>query len=128
MNLRGKLTSDAEGGFAFRTVKPAGYPVPMDGPTGDMLKAQQRHPYRPAHFHFLAHKPGYKTMISMVYPDDDPDLERDVVFGVTKALIGKFVKGSGAPPAADVAGDWYTFETTLVLLPGESRLPIPPIA
>jgi len=128
MNLRGKLTTDAEGRFAFRTVRPAGYPVPMHGPAGRLLEAQRRHPYRPAHLHFLVLKPGYKVMISMIYPDDDPDLERDVVFGVTKPLICPFRRHvSGTPPAEDVTGEWYTAETRLVLQPGPTILPEPPI-
>ena len=61
MNLRGKFTTDAAGRFWFRSVKPAGYPVPTDGPVGDLLRAQRRHPYRPAHLHFLGFKEGYKT-------------------------------------------------------------------
>jgi hypothetical protein len=64
----------------------AGYPVPTDGPVGDMLRAQNRHPYRPAHIHFLGFRPGYKTLITQVFVDDDEHLESDVVFGVTRAL------------------------------------------
>src|SRR5260221_11493274 len=63
MNLRGKFTTDSEGRFWFRSVKPAGYPVPTHGPVGDLLRAQGRHPYRPAHLHFLAFKSAYKTLI-----------------------------------------------------------------
>ena len=56
--------TDEDGRFWFRSVKPAGYPVPTDGPVGDLLRAQRRHPYRPAHLHFLGFKPGYKTLIT----------------------------------------------------------------
>ena len=55
MNLRGVFHTDADGRFAFRSVRPAGYPVPTDGPVGDLLRAQHRHPFRPAHLHILAH-------------------------------------------------------------------------
>jgi len=58
MNLRGKFTTDADGSFSFRSVKPAGYPIPIDGPVGDLLNAQKRHNFRPAHLHFLIFKPG----------------------------------------------------------------------
>src|SRR3954451_24560630 len=92
MNLRGKFTTDAEGRFWFRSVKPAGYPIPTDGVVGRLLVAQNRHPYRPAHVHALIFKPGFKTLISQVYVDDDENLESDVQFGVTRALIGDFVK------------------------------------
>jgi catechol 1,2-dioxygenase len=128
MNLRGKFTTDADGRFSFRTVKPAGYPVPTDGPVGDMLRAQRRHPYRPAHLHFLAYKPGFKTLITQVFVDDDQYLESDVVFGVTRHLVGNYeTHDTGEPPAADVSAPWYTLDYTLVMEPGEAKLPKPPI-
>ena len=127
MNLRGKFTTDEDGRFWFRSVKPAGYPVPTDGPVGDLLRAQNRHPYRPAHLHFLGFKPGYKTLITQVFVDDDERLESDVVFGVTRHLIGDFRPGEGAPPAADVTGPWYRLDYEFVMEPGEAKLPKPPI-
>ena len=128
MNLRGKFTTDADGRFWFRSVTPAGYPVPTDGPVGDLLRAQRRHPYRPAHLHVLAYKPGYKTLITQVFVDDDQYLETDVVFGVTRHLIGGYERHEqGAPPAADVAAPWYTLDYTFVMEPGEAKLPKPPI-
>ena len=71
MNLRGKFTTDDDGRIAFRSIKPAGYPIPIDGPTGDLLRAQGRHNMRPAHLHFLAVKDGFKTLISQIYVQDD---------------------------------------------------------
>jgi protocatechuate 3,4-dioxygenase beta subunit len=127
MNLRGKFTTDADGRFWFRSVKPAGYPVPTSGPVGEMLRAQNRHPFRPAHLHVLGFKPGYKTLITQVFVDDDERLDSDVVFGVTRQLIGRYRKGEGAPPAPDVAGPWYTLDYTFVMEPGEAKLPAPPI-
>jgi len=128
MNLRGKFLTDADGRFGFRSVKPAGYPVPTDGPVGDMLRAQSRHPYRPAHVHFLGYRPGFKTLITQVFVDDDQHLNSDVVFGVTRALIGDFRRhDSGAPPAPEVKAPWYTFDYTFVMEAGEAKLPIPPI-
>jgi len=118
MNLRGKFTTGPDGGFRFRSVKPSGYPVPIDGPTGALLAAQKRHNFRPAHVHFLIYKPGYKTIASQVYDPEDPHLETDSQFGVTKALIGNFVK----------QGEVYALEFTFVLEAGESRLPMPPIS
>lgn len=128
MNLRGKFVTDAQGRFGFRSVKPAGYPVPTDGPVGDMLRAQNRHPYRPAHIHFLGFKPGFKTLITQVFVDDDAHLETDVVFGVTRALVGDFRRhDSGEPPASGVTAPWYTLDYRFVMKPGEALLPIPPI-
>ena len=92
MNLRGKFTTDADGRFAFRSVMMVGYPIPTDGVVGRLLKAQNRHPYRPAHLHALIFKPGFKVLISQVYDPADPHIDSDVQFGVTKALIGDFVR------------------------------------
>jgi catechol 1,2-dioxygenase len=127
MNLRGKFTTDSEGRFWFRSVKPAGYPVPTHGPVGDLLRAQGRHPYRPAHLHFLAFKSAYKTLITQVFVDDDEHLESDVVFGVTRHLIGDFRRGHGTPPSPDVKGPWYRLDYEFVMEPGEAKLPKPPI-
>ncbi len=127
MNLRGTFTTDAEGRFSFRSVKPAGYPVPVGGPVGELLAAQKRHPYRPAHLHFLFHKPGYKTLITQVFVQGDPYLESDVVFGVTRPLVGDYRLRGDAPPAPDISGDWYSLEHEFVMEPGEAVLPAPPI-
>jgi hydroxyquinol 1,2-dioxygenase len=127
MNLRGQFTTDAEGKFGFRSVKPAGYPIPIDGPVGDLVRAGKRHHYRPAHLHFLIFKEGFKTLISQIYVNDDDRLETDVQFGVTKALIGNFVRHDGPAPANDVKGEWYSLDQTFVMEPGKARLPKPPI-
>jgi catechol 1,2-dioxygenase len=128
MNLRGKFTTDAAGRFSFRSVKPAGYPVPTDGPVGEMLRAQNRHPFRPAHIHFLGFKGGYKTLITQVFVDDDEHLESDVVFGVTRALVGDYRRHDhGEPPAAGVRTPWYTLNYRFVMQAGEAILPKPPI-
>lgn len=95
MNLRGKFTTDAHGRISFRSVKPAGYLIPTNGVVGRLLVAQSRHPYRPAHVHALVFKEGYKTLTSQVYADDDPNLETDVQFGVTRALTGRFIRHDG---------------------------------
>jgi catechol 1,2-dioxygenase len=127
-NLRGKFVSDADGKFWFRSVKPAGYPIPTDGVVGRLLAAQQRHPYRPAHVHALIFKPGFKTMISQIYADDDANLDTDVQFGVTEALTAQFVRhDTPHPDAADVTTPWFTLNHTFVLEAGEAKLPRPPI-
>jgi protocatechuate 3,4-dioxygenase beta subunit len=128
MNLRGKFTTDADGAFSFRSVKPAGYPIPIDGPAGDFVRATRRHHYRPAHLHFLIYKPGFKTLISQIYVNDDERLDSDVQFGVTKALIGNYVRhDNGSAPAPDVAAPWYSLDYTFPMEAGEARLPRPPI-
>ena len=118
LNLRGRFKTDADGSFSFRSVKPAGYPVPTHGPTGALLEAQARHNFRPAHVHVLIYKPGFKTITSQVYDPEDRNLETDSQFGVTKALIGNYVK---QPDGS------YSLEFKFVLERGEARLPKPPI-
>ncbi len=128
MNLRGKFITDEEGHIRFRTVKPAGYPIPVDGPVGELLRAQGRHNMRPAHLHLLARKDGFKTLVSQVYVPDDPNLETDVQFGVTRHLLGNFVRHENdAPPAPDIEAPWYSLDHTFVMEPGRSRLPRPPV-
>ncbi|MFT8242951.1 dioxygenase [Roseomonas sp. BN140053] len=127
MNLRGQFITDAEGRFRFTSVKPAGYPVPTHGPVGDLLRAQLRHPFRPAHLHFLILKEGFKTLVTQVFVDDDEHLESDVVFGVTQALVGGYQLGQGPAPDGS-EGEWWSLDYTFHLEPGEARLPTPPIA
>ncbi len=128
MNLRGKFMTDANGHIGFRTVKPAGYPIPIDGPVGELCRALRRHNMRPAHLHFLAFKPGCKTLISQIYDPEDPHLETDVQFGVTRHLIGNIIRhDEPRPGATDVKAPWYSLEHTFVMEKGEARLPRPPI-
>lgn len=128
MNLRGKFKTDESGKISFRTVRPAGYPIPVDGPVGDLIRAQGRHNMRPAHLHFLVYKTGYKTHISQVYVNDDKNLATDVQFGVTRALVGDYVRHeSEKPPAPDVTGPWYSLDFTFTIEAGEAKLPRAPI-
>ena len=128
MNLRGKFTTDADGHIGFRSIKPAGYPIPLSGPVGALLRAQGRHNMRPAHIHFMIHKHGFKAQFSQVYSSDDPNLESDVQFGVTKALVGQYVLHADEPaPAGDVTGPWYSLDHHFVIEPGDASLPKPPI-
>jgi hydroxyquinol 1,2-dioxygenase len=129
MNLRGKFTTGDDGRIHFRTVKPAGYPIPVNGPVGELLRAQGRHNLRPAHIHFLISKAGFKTQFSQVYSSDDPNLETDAQFGVTAALIGRYVRHENEPaPAPDIKGAWHTLEHSFVIERGEARLPRAPIS
>jgi catechol 1,2-dioxygenase len=128
MNLRGKFFTDADGHISFRSVKPAGYPIPIDGPTGDLLRAQGRHNMRPAHLHFLASKDGFKTLVSQLYVPDDKFIETDVQFGVTRHLIGNYIRHENEKaPAPDVKGAWYSLEHSFVMEAGRTKLPRPPI-
>jgi catechol 1,2-dioxygenase len=128
MNLRGKFTTDAQGRFWFRTVKMVGYPIPTDGVVGRLLEAQRRHPYRPAHLHALIVKPGYKVLISQVYDPSDPHIDSDVQFGVTRALMGNYIRHTEAHPSdSSVSVPWYSLDYQYVMEVGETLLPKPPI-
>jgi catechol 1,2-dioxygenase len=128
-NLRGRFVTDEKGQFRYRSIKPAGYPVPPDTVTEEFLTAQGRHPMRPAHLHSLIYKQGFKTQASQVYSADDPNLESDAQFGPTKALIGHYVLHEDeAAPDSDVTGPWYSLDHTFIIEAGESRLPPPPVS
>jgi protocatechuate 3,4-dioxygenase beta subunit len=127
MNLRGRFISDAGGKFQFRSVKPAGYPIPVDGPVGDLVRATRRHNFRPAHLHFMVFKPGFKTLVSQVYSPDDPNIDSDVQFGVTRALIGNYVRHDQPSNELGFAAPWYSLDQRLVLEAGEARRPAAPI-
>ena len=129
MNLRGKFTTGANGEFSFRSIKPAGYPIPLNGPVGALLNAQKRHNFRPAHLHFLIYKPGFKTVTSQIYMPDDPNLQTDAQFGVTRALVALLETHENEPaPFPGVTGPWHSLQHTFILQPGESWLPTPPVS
>src|ERR1700722_1552991 len=129
MNLRGQFRTDADGRYYFRSVRPAGYPVPMHGPSGELLRAQGRSPFRPAHIHFMISKPGFKTLVTQVFVDDTRHLESDVTFSVTPRLIGLLKEHDtteGAPEGFTTP--WCSLAYDLSIARGESRLPTPPIS
>ena len=127
MNLRGRFISDAGGRFDFRSVKPAGYPIPVDGPVGELIRATRRHNFRPAHLHFMIYKPGFKTLISQIYVPDDEHIDSDVQFGVTRALIGNYIRHDEPSPELGLAAPWYSLDQRFLLERGEARRPVPPI-
>lgn len=100
MNLRGVFKTNASGQFWFRTIKPAAYPVPTDGPVGELLRASGRHAMRPAHIHFWIKVEGYKDLITHLFVAGDEYLDSDAVFGVKESLILPFEKNSNAADAS----------------------------
>ena len=86
---RARFITDADGRFFFRTILPCSYPIPTDGPVGEMILQIRRHPMRPAHVHFLVNAPGYEPLITHVFIEGDKYLDSDVVFGVKDELIAK---------------------------------------
>jgi hydroxyquinol 1,2-dioxygenase len=96
---RGVLVTDEGGRTRFRSIVPVAYPVPTDGPVGQLLVATGRHPWRPAHIHFLIRAPGFRTLTTHIFRDPDPYLDSDVVFGVRSSLIGRFEHHQTGPLA-----------------------------
>jgi hydroxyquinol 1,2-dioxygenase len=88
--MRARFRTDQNGRFWFWSIRPAAYPIPHDGPVGKMLEAQGRHPWRPAHVHFMIAAPGHQTLVTHVFAAGDPYLDSDVVFGVKDSLIREF--------------------------------------
>jgi protocatechuate 3,4-dioxygenase beta subunit len=97
--LRGRVKTNAEGRYAFKTYKPMFYGVPTDGPVGDLLRAMGRHPMRPAHMHAIVAAPGYQQVITHIFVEGDPYLDSDAVFAVKDSLIGKYRKVESADEA-----------------------------
>ncbi len=99
MRLRARFHTDADGSYRFWSIKPYYYPVPDDGPVGDMLRAMGRHPNRPGHIHMMVYRDGYVPVTTHLFPHDSPYLDSDAVFGVRDSLIVPFEKhGPGAAP------------------------------
>jgi protocatechuate 3,4-dioxygenase beta subunit len=99
-NGRGLFTADADGGFWFRTIVPSHYPIPTDGPVGELLLATERHPYRPAHIHFIVTAPGHRALTTHIFVAGSPYIESDAVFAVKKSLIKEFSQVDDAEQAA----------------------------
>jgi len=89
-NGRGRFTADSSGAYWFRTIVPTHYPIPTDGPVGTLLEATKRHPYRPAHIHFIVTAPGHRPLTTHIFVADSPYIESDAVFAVKKSLITTF--------------------------------------
>lgn len=90
MNLRGRFTTNSKGEFSFYALRPVAYPIPDDGPAGRLLGLLDRHPYRPAHIHFIVEAPGHRPLTTQVFDADDKYLKDDSVFAVKKELVVKF--------------------------------------
>lgn len=102
MNLRGVFKSDNKGRYYFRSAYPRFYPIPYDGAVGDMLKALDRNPNRPAHLHFIVSALGFETVTTHIFTPDCPWLKDDAVFGVKESLIADFKTVDDPKKAAEV--------------------------
>jgi hydroxyquinol 1,2-dioxygenase len=118
---RGHLYSDEEGRWWLWSVKPAPYPIPQDGPVGELLSTAGRGPMRPAHVHFMVTAPGYRRVITHVFDDDDPYLDHDAVFAVKTPLIAAFQhhEPGPAPDGRELDVPFWTMAFDLVLAPAQ---------
>ena len=120
LHMRGKFTTDAEGRYLIRTVRPVHYPIPTDGPVGAMLKATGRHPWRPAHIHFVVTADGFEPVTTHIFDRTDEYLESDAVFAVKESLICDFTRHETPTPEAaklGITGPVLTAEFDFVLKP-----------
>jgi hydroxyquinol 1,2-dioxygenase len=115
MDLRGWYHADAEGKYHLRTVRPLGYLIPMDGPVGDMIRAQGRHGFRPAHIHFLIGAPGYRELVTALYLRSDDHIDSDTVFGVTESLVTEITPPDPKSPIPDLASIRFDFQLAAAL-------------
>jgi protocatechuate 3,4-dioxygenase beta subunit len=116
-NLRGQFRTDEAGTFELVALMPTPYPVPTDGPVGELLRVAKRSVFRPAHIHFIVSAPGYETLITQVFVDGDEKIDSDVVFTASDNMIGKFQRD----------GDHYRLQYDFQLKTGVSMMPKAPI-
>ena len=124
---RARFVTDDDGRLFFRTILPCSYPIPTDGPVGEMILQARRHPMRPAHVHFLVDAPGYEPLITHVFIDGDKYIDSDVVFGVKGELIAKVEKRTDlvTPDGKPVSGPWHLMTYEFRLKPGAGIAPRP---
>jgi len=127
---RARFVTDAYGRFFFRTILACSYPIPTDGPVGQMIHATKRPALRPAHVHFLVAAPGYEPLITHVFIDGDKYLDTDVVFGVKNELIAKVEKRSDPvmPDGKAAAAPWHLMTYEFRIKPGVGAAPKPMMA
>ena len=126
-SLRARFIADHDGRFSFRTILPRSYPIPTDGPVGELIGATGRHPMRPAHVHFLVQAQGYEPLITHVFLEGDPYLTSDAVFGVKDELVSR-VERHDEPLMADgerASGPWHVMTYDFQMKPGTGVVPQP---
>jgi hydroxyquinol 1,2-dioxygenase len=124
---RARFRTDADGRFFFRTILPCSYPIPTDGPVGEMIMQTRRHPMRPAHVHFLVNAEGHEPLITHVFIGGDKYLDSDVVFGVKDELVAKVEKRTDPkmPDGKEAAAPWHLMTYEFHLKPGGGMAPKP---
>ena len=121
-HLRGRYLTRDDGDYAFLAVRPVPYPIPDDGPVGEMLAATGRHPWRPAHIHMIVRARGYRTLTTHVFDADSEYIDSDAVFAVKPSLLRDFEShAAGDPdPPPGVSGEWVSVRSDFVLAPDDA--------
>ena len=129
-SMRARFVADADGRFFFRTILPCSYPIPTDGPVGEMILQVRRHPNRPAHIHFLVDAPGYEPLVTHVFIEGDKYLDTDVVFGVKDDLISRVERRTDPkmPDGKPAAAPWHLMTYEFHMKPGAGAAPKPMMA
>jgi protocatechuate 3,4-dioxygenase beta subunit len=124
---RARFITDADGRLFFRTILPCSYPIPTDGPVGEMILKVGRHPMRPAHVHFLVNAPGFEPLITHVFIGGDKYLDSDVVFGVKDELIATIEQRSDPlmPDGKPAPAPWHLMRYDFRIKPGSGVAPKP---
>lgn len=127
---RARFVTGADGRFFFRTILPCSYPIPTDGPVGQMIQATKRPVLRPAHVHFLVAAPGYEPLVTHVFIGGDPNIDSDVVFGVKDELIANVEKRADPvmPDGKPATAPWHLMTYEFRLKPGGGVAPKPMMA
>jgi hydroxyquinol 1,2-dioxygenase len=122
MKARGKIRTDSQGRYWFRSIRPTFYPVPTDGPVGLMLRKMGRHPYRPGHIHMIVSAAGYEPVTTHLFVADSEYLDSDAVFGMKESLVAKFNRHAAgkAPTGESLQTPFYTVEYDFRLRPSPS--------
>ena len=123
MKARGKIRTDAQGRYSFRSIRPEFYPVPTDGPVGRMLRKMGRHPFRPGHIHMIVSAQGYEPVTTHLFAAGSEYLDSDAVFGVKESLVAKYNRhpAGKAPNGETLDTPYYTVEYDFRLLPARSK-------
>jgi hydroxyquinol 1,2-dioxygenase len=128
MDMRGDFRTDADGNYHFRTVRPLGYSIPMDGPVGRLVVSQKRHGFRPSHIHFLIGAPGCRELVTALYFGDDEHIASDTVFGVSRSLVVNARAGDPDAPIKGIGAVRYDFQLARAANDGEGRVGADPAA
>jgi hydroxyquinol 1,2-dioxygenase len=128
MDMRGDFRTDAEGNYHFRTVRPLGYSIPMDGPVGRLVVSQKRHGFRPSHIHFLIGAPGCRELVTALYFGDDEHIASDTVFGVSRSLVVNSRTDDPDAPIKGIGAMRYDFQLARAANDGEGRVGADPAA